>query len=487
MGVIRNQSIKNFFSYYSAIIIGAVNTIFVYPNVFNDNPENYGLIQIIISYSVILSVFSQFGINSSFVRFFPDVKDKGQLLFFSVLVSLTGFLLIFGTYLLFEDQIIQYLSPSELLLDNFYYIFILTALIITSQLLTAISSSYLRVATPTFLDEVFMKVSSLFLLILLWFGVISFDLFLQLFFATYLVKALILFAVQLIHDRLHFTFNLKDFEFRKVLIFCSYVFFGVGASLVASKIDIMMIGYILDLQDVAFYTIAFFIGNVIIVPARGIRSISYPILANAFKENNHELIKDIYKKSSINQFLFGALLFLCIWLNIDDLFNLLPEKFAGGKYVVLFIAITRLFSLLTGVNGLILINSRFYKYDIIFKLPFLVIVVITNYLLIPIYNIEGAALATAVSFFCLYTCEILFVYNKMRIQPFSKKTIYVLLIILFYIFLIPFVDLTANSFINILIRSVLIIPSFIFLSLKMNISEDISVMIKDLNKRFSKS
>ena len=207
MGVIRNQSIKNFFSYYSAIIIGAVNTIFVYPNVFNDNPENYGLIQIIISYSVILSVFSQFGINSSFIRFFPDVKDKGQLLFFSVLVSLTGVLLIFGTYLLFKDQIIQYLSPSKLLLDNFYYIFILTALIITSQLLTAISSSYLRVATPTFLDEVFMKVSSLFLLILLWFGVISFDLFLQMFFATYLVKALILFAVQLIHNRLHFTFN----------------------------------------------------------------------------------------------------------------------------------------------------------------------------------------------------------------------------------------------------------------------------------------
>ena len=36
----------------------------------------------------------------------------------------------------------------------------------------------------------------------------------------------------------------------------------------------MMIGSLLDLQQVAFYTVAFFIGNTIMVPAKSIATIS---------------------------------------------------------------------------------------------------------------------------------------------------------------------------------------------------------------------
>ena len=39
MGVIRNQSIRNSIIFYLGMTIGAINTVLVYPNVFNDQPE----------------------------------------------------------------------------------------------------------------------------------------------------------------------------------------------------------------------------------------------------------------------------------------------------------------------------------------------------------------------------------------------------------------------------------------------------------------
>ena len=57
MGIIRNQSINNSINIYVGIIIGAINTILIFPHVFESNPEYWGLIQILISYSVIFSTF----------------------------------------------------------------------------------------------------------------------------------------------------------------------------------------------------------------------------------------------------------------------------------------------------------------------------------------------------------------------------------------------------------------------------------------------
>ena len=54
MGIIRDQSIKNSISFYIGMTIGAVNTILIYPNAFNDHPEHFGLIQILIAYALIV-------------------------------------------------------------------------------------------------------------------------------------------------------------------------------------------------------------------------------------------------------------------------------------------------------------------------------------------------------------------------------------------------------------------------------------------------
>jgi hypothetical protein len=73
-----------------------------------------------------------------------------------------------------------------------------------------------------------------------------------------------------------------------------------------------------------------------------------------------DIVESIYKKSSINLFLFGLLVLLGVWLNIDDLFSFIKPEFSIGKTTLIIIGFSKLYDLLHGINGLILSN-RFFK------------------------------------------------------------------------------------------------------------------------------
>ena len=101
MGIVRNQSIKNSISFYIGMAIGAINTVIIYPNVFKDNPEHFGLIQILLAYAIAVATFTTLGIPKTFVRFFPMIKRKGQLYFLSLITPLFGFVFASLLYILF--------------------------------------------------------------------------------------------------------------------------------------------------------------------------------------------------------------------------------------------------------------------------------------------------------------------------------------------------------------------------------------------------
>ena len=88
----------------------------------------------------------------------------------------------------------------------------------------------------------------------------------------------------------------------------------------------------------------------------------------------------IYSKSAINQLIVSGLLFLVVWLNIDDVLSLLPEKFSYGKWVVFYIGLAQLVNMSCGVNGAIIVNSKYYKYDLYTNLILLAITVLLNFL-----------------------------------------------------------------------------------------------------------
>ena len=482
MGIVINQSIKNSLSFYFGMFLGAISTVFVYPNVFNDQPDHWGLIQLIVAYSFIISTFSNFGIPKTFIRFFPIIENKSKFYFFSFLLITIGYLLFLILALFFEDWFFKFISASPLLIDKFYLIYFMVLIISVYELFVSISRSNLNSTLPTFLNEAFLKSYSLIVLILHGLKILNFDQFLFFYVGGYSMKLIIIFISQLNSKSINLIFSLRGIKITELIQFGLFVIVGGASAMLVSRLDMVMIGKFMGLKHVAFYSVAFYVGNAIRVPGRAVVAISAPIVSKAWKNNDLKLIKDIYYKSSINQLIIGGIFFVCVWLSVDDIFSLLPEKFSGGRLVVFFIGLSQLFNVAMGVNGAIILNSKYYKFDLYANLFLLVVTFLSNYLFIPdssplkelgIVGINGAAFATALSIFLFNFIKFVFIYVKVKLHPFDIKTLYSILLLLFVYYVVDSLSLDLNPYLNILLNSsislIIFVPILLYTKLSLEL------------------
>ena len=482
MGIVVNQSIKNSLSFYFGMFLGAISTVFVYPNVFNDQPDHWGLIQLIVAYSFIISTFSNFGVPKTFIRFFPIIENKSKFYFFSFLLITIGYLLFLILVLFFEDWFFNFISASPLLIDKFYLIYFMVLIISVYELFVSISRSNLNSTLPTFLNEAFLKSYSLIVLILHGLKILNFDQFLFFYVGGYLMKLIIIFISQFNSKSINLIFSLRGIKITELIQFGLFVIVGGASAMLVSRLDMVMIGKFMGLKHVAFYSVAFYVGNAIRVPGRAVVAISAPIVSKAWKNNDLKLIKDIYYKSSINQLIIGGIFFVCVWLSVDDIFSLLPEKFSGGRLVVFFIGLSQLFNVAMGVNGAIILNSKYYRFDLYANLFLLAVTFLSNYLFIPdssplkelgIVGINGAAFATALSIFLFNFIKFVFIYVKVKLHPFDIKTLYSILLLLFVYYVVDSLSLDFNPYLNILLNSsislIIFVPILLYTKLSLEL------------------
>ena len=488
MGIVRKQSTKNLIYLYIGLMFGATSVVILYPNVFNENPQNLGLLQIIIAYATVISTFSYLGSPKVLLRFFPLIENKNKLISLVFYISTFGFLLFGLIFFFFKDFIFAFIEAPQLLINNYYLVFFMIIYLSYYEILFNLSRSILNATFPLFLSEIFRKGTSIILLLLLWANFISFNNFLILYISQYLLMSILLFFNIRKSFKFSLVYNFSGLNIGEIFKYGLFVLVGGASAMLVSKLDMMMIAKFLSLEDVAFYTIAFYMGNVIGVPARAIGSISAPLIAISLKENDILKIKNLYVKSSLNQLIIGSLLFLLVWLNIDDLFMLLPEKFQGGKVVVLFIGLSQLFNISTGVNGLIITNSKFYSFDLYANIFLLFFTLFTNYIFIPdssplydygIYGIDGAAFATSLSILLFNLIKMIFVYLKLKIQPFSLQTIYTIILAFLIFFIVSIFNFEFHNIINILIRTFCVLILYILCIYNFNISKDLKNLMKD--------
>ena len=262
-------------------------------------------------------------------------------------------------------------------------------------------------------------------------------------------------------------------------VFGLFVILGASSGMVSGTIDSLMIGALIDngLTKVAYYSIALYIGVMIMIPYNSIIRIATPIISEAWKNNSSRKIDSIYKQTSTNLMLIGSLLFLGIWLNVDNIFRILPPEYGEAKYVLLFICLSTLYDVSTSVNSTIIQFSDFFKLMLYFNFLLIALLIGTNFLLIPLYGIEGAAIATLISVFIVNTIRLLIIKVKMGILPFTVKTIYIPLVgALIYgiVYLIPPFE---SYIVDILVRSVIITAMYIPAVYVLKVSKEFNDLI----------
>lgn len=431
MGIIIRQSLKASAGSYIGVGIGIVNQLFISTKYLE--PEQLAISRLLLENSLVFAAFAHLGTPFISDRFFGYFKDEtaknGGFLLFLLLYPLVGITIFSGFYFLFEKEIIAYFAPkSPELLPYHALVVPLTIFWIYILVLEAYCRNNARIAIPTFIREVYLKLANVGVIILFALGWISFDWMLYGMVASYALSVVIL-LVYIVHLRkfsLHFNFaRLRGGLFRQMALFGLFIVIGAVGINVVLLIDRTMISHGEGLAEAAIFIIATYIASVIEIPRKAITQISIPLLANSLRENNRQHVEELYQKSSLNQLLVGGLAFLLIWANIDQIFSLLPKQdiYRQGKLVVLFIASSKLIDMAMGLNGEIITYSRYFRYATYLVISMAVLAVISNSYLIPIYGYNGAAYATALTTLVYALSKAVLVWMFFRVQPFTTSTL----------------------------------------------------------------
>ena len=116
--------------------------------------------------------------------------------------------------------------------------------------------------------------------------------------------------------------------------------------------------------------------------------------------------------------LLGCYLALGIGLNLDFIYGLIHRpEYAAGTAAVLLLLAGRLFDGITGVNGIIVVTSPRYRFDLVFNVSLAAAIVGLNWVLIPRLGLAGAALAYCIALVSINTARTWFVWRTYGCSP----------------------------------------------------------------------
>ncbi len=464
VGKIGKQSIVSFISSYAGMALGMVNRIFLFPIIFSEKNEYWGLLELFVAMATVIGSFGHFGMPAVLRRFLPGLTNgRGNVLGFTLMLSIIGcFLLLLALFFGKTLVIDWFTSPNDRNLFSSYYnlLLLLVAVMVFFDYFSSIFISHSRSHLPIFLNNVIFRIGVFLVIMVGYVFSLSLERFLYMYVSLYLLNLAIALIYLWKRNMLGFgwpVFNLSNYK--------EYTQFGLfsilaGASgWIINYLDALFVSKYIGLQMLPVLVIAKNVISLIHVPARAVITAATPFISKAWLVNDVPAIDLVYKKTAITEIVIGGILFLGIWINIDFIVSLIPDKddsFTLAKYVVLILGISRLIDLATGANGVIIGNSRHYRFSLYANIGLVVIVILLNVVLVPVYGIIGAAIALGSSVALSNSVMIYFLWRVERIQPFTKTHLVVL------VFFISVFGLLGTPF-NIGIWKDLILRNLLFL------------------------
>lgn len=504
MGIIQKQTIRGSIITYVGVIIGFLTTGVLLPNYIS--PEQIGVLNLLVAYSLGFATFATLGINSVSNRLFPyfrNPENKHNGYFFILfIVSIGGFFLSVIVFLLLKPLIIENsLEKSVLFIDYIHYILPLTFFTLIFLVLDIYYAVLFKAVKGIFIKEFLQRIFILIAIMFVVVKVFDFEYFLFAWIIALSLPGIILLLNLIIDKQFILKPNFSHLSTGLVRSMISVGTFGIVvafSNILIQYVDRLMINSMLGLAETGIYSVAFFYGLMIIMPVRALNKISTVVIADAWKRKDIKLINNLYFSTTINQVIIGLLVFIGIWANIDNIMRILPETYADGKYVIFYIGLANFFVMASGVNGPILSTSKHFKVLSYFVICFGILIVITNFIFIKLIGITGAAIASAISSFLYCLMRYVFLLKKFKMQPYRIKHLIIVLfgIISFLVgYFVPDLykpdDHILSMIIDIFVRSSVILITYGFLIIAFGISVQINEkyhnVINKLKTVFGKS
>lgn len=484
MGIVLNQSFKNTIITYIGFGIGAINTLYLYPIYLGET--YYGLTNYILSAANVIMPLFAIGMQNTLVKFYSQYKteeEREQFLSFTALFPILMCIPLGIIGIFFFDDITVFVSKKNPVVKEFILLIPFVGICMAYfEIFYAWARVHMHSVFGNFIKEVGLRLFSSFVLVGLYFHWITLIQFVYITAAIYFLAFIV---------TMFYAFSIKKPNFqitipKNVKSVMEYTFYIILSGSVANLLldgDKLMLNQYMKIENIAYYSVATYIALVISVPSRAMHQIVYPITAKLMHENKHDELNDLYKKTSINLQIVGGFVMLCIFVNINQLYEIVPEEYRGGVPVVFMIGLSKYFDLILGNNNAIIFNTKYYRTVLFLGLGLVVLTFVLNIIFIPIYGIKGSAFATLLSITAYSLAKLLFVVKKLHLYPFTKQNLYSLLLTSVLFLLFYFWEFPVYPLIGIALKSVIVTVFYVYLNYRFEISKEINQVINKFIKK----
>lgn len=492
MSQLRKQTFFSTASSYLGVAIGYVNYIYLFPLILNI--EQFGLFRVVQDMAILFTPIGQAGIMQATVRFYPAIHKKKTVTFnnLSLLYTIISLVIFGGLFWLFRPIIASFFIEKAPEVTNFLFlVFCLIVLMVFTSLLEAYFRINLKVAAFNFSKDVMLRVLMAIFLLCYYYDLIDFTELVYSLLLSYGLILLYLFTYLIRNKYWQIDLSLKpwslpSFSLKSFIKYGLVMIFSAGGLMMIGKIDFLMISAIRGLEETAIYTVAFYIATIIELPKRTAAQLVLPLYSKSIKKNNMAQTEKYYRQSAVNMFIVALLVFIGIAVNLDPLFALIPkgEDYSTGKLVIFFVGLAKVVDSAAGLNGELIIMSKYYRFIIWTVLLLAILTISSNLVFIPMYGIDGAAFATLLTLFLYNLSKYLFIYKKFGFQPFNYKFLIISLTGGFSYLAGTLASISTHPVIIIGIRSVIVLFLYSSLIIFFKVSPELNTFLKEKRKLF---
>ncbi len=437
-------------------------------------PEAYGLLALSLMIFGWFAFFSKMGLGDGILRYVSIFRGKRESKKISCIVNFTLTLLFFtgiflGSVLFLLSDLIAEKIFHNLELSLFLKIFAFILPISTLNVVFfALMKSYEKIGAFSFASKILENLVKLIILVvLIYLGIGSVNIPL-----SYLIGALITLLFSYLFCRISFKGIFKSESlkkhgtlYREVFSYSwPLIFFGFAVSIL-HQTDSFMLGIFKGVVEVGLYNAAIPIALLLTISVDLFNQLFFPLVTKEYSRGNKKLVKELSQQVGKWVYMISLPLFVLLIVFPGVFINLLfGKEYLLAENALRFLSVGAMFIAVFDVSKQLLAMKGKSKLILLDVLIIVILNVILNLILIPRYGMDGAAIATMISFLFL---ALIFAYQSwshLKIVPLRKKMFKITLVAFILLgFLVFFKQIIEINTFSLIISGVLFIGMYIAL------------------------
>ncbi len=211
------------------------------------------------------------------------------------------------------------------------------------------------------------------------------------------------------------------YNFKPLLRFSIPTFLTGLSYLLLTYTDRIMLGYFGKASDVGIYNAATTVALQLPIFLTAFISIFMPLVSDLYHKRNLEELNALFKTTTRWIFLLSIPIFLIVMAFPRFIMLAFGSSYISGAVILEILAVAQLINISTGPVGMVLKMTGRQDLDLLNGVVLVVLNIVLNLWLIPIYGVRGAAFATCFSIAMMHILRLIEVFRFLKLFPYDMR------------------------------------------------------------------